>query len=345
MKNIVVIPSYQPDNKLISLVDELSSQNVGILIVNDGSGPHYDHIFSEISDKAEIINLPVNCGKGYALKCGMSVIMNKHPECEYFVTADSDGQHKVADIMRVFDELDNGAGFVLTVRKFRDNMPFKSKIGNNLSRYIYTILNGHYFIDNQSGLRGFLAEHCEWLVRVDGNKYDYEMNMLYYADKQGIVITTIPIEAIYIDNNSSSHFHPVKDTLRIYARLFYSARVSFIGIFLIQFLLALISVLFDYRFLYLTIPVIGATEIIFNVVINRYVVFRRFKYKDYLRTVITSVIRYMAYSLCIFFFAVVMPFIPLFISFNFVMIAVIPCEYYLHKMTYLSRYKDINKER
>lgn len=345
MEKIVIIPSYKPDDRLITLVDELAENNLGILVVNDGSGMEYSHIFMKVSEKARVVNSPVNCGKGFALKCGITTVMQEYPECKYFVTADSDGQHKTEDILRVFKELENDSEFVLTVRKFRKNMPFKSKIGNDLSRFIYTILNGHYFLDNQSGLRGFNIRHAEWLVRVEGNKYDYEMNMIYYADKQSIAITTIPIEAIYIDNNSSSHFNPIKDTLRIYAQLFYSARISFAGMILMEQLLLLVSIIFGYHLFYITIPTLCGTKIIFNIVMNKYVVFRRFQYHDLMRTVIYNILRNVAYTLIILLFAYFLPAVPLFASFNIAIVLCIPCEYYLRKFAYFAKFNDINKER
>ena len=345
MKNIVIIPAYKPNSELIKIVEELYAKELGVIVVNDGSGTEYDEIFNSVSEKADVVTIVCNSGKGNALKTGMQTIIDKYPECEAFVTADADGQHKAEDILRVFDELNNGAEFVLTVRKFRKNMPFRSKFGNNLSRYIYTILNGHYFLDNQSGLRGFSVENASWLVRVSGNKYDYEMNMLYYADKQGVQITTIPIEAIYIDNNSSSHFNPLKDTLRIYARLFFSARITFASWFLVEQLILIASIFFGYNYLSITLPVIGATATAFNIILNKFVVFRGFRYRDFMRIIIYTILRYVVYSMWVFMFKFTMPVVPLFLSFNFIVILVIPAEYLMHKFLYLSKYNDIIKER
>lgn len=345
MKKIVIIPAYKPNEELIKIVDRLCDENVGIVVVNDGSGTEYNEIFEAISSKAEVVTIVCNSGKGTALKTGIKTVMQNHPECEYFVTADADGQHKPEDIMRVFAELENGAEFVLTVRKFREGMPFRSKVGNNLSRYIYTILNGHYFIDNQSGLRGFAVRNAQWLVRVSGNKYDYEMNMLYYADKQGIQITTIPIEALYIDNNSSSHFSPVKDTLRIYARLFYSARITFAAWLIAEQMFFFASLFLGYNYTHITIPTIGATATAFSIFLNKFVVFRGFRYKDLMRNVVYTLLRYGVYSAWIMMFKYSIPQVPLFISFNMIAILLIPAEYLVHKLLYVSKYNDIVKDR
>lgn len=44
----VVIPAYEPDGRLISLLRELNKAGVrNVIIVNDGSGKEYDKIFSE----------------------------------------------------------------------------------------------------------------------------------------------------------------------------------------------------------------------------------------------------------------------------------------------------------
>ena len=341
MKKIVIIPAYKPNKELLQIVDKLCENNIGIIVVDDGSGAEYKDIFNSVSGKAEVVSVACNSGKGSALKTGMRALMENHPDCEYFVTADADGQHKCEDIIRVFEELKRGSKFVLTVRNFGKDMPFRSKVGNNLSRYIYTILNGHYLPDNQSGLRGFTAENAEWLIRVDGNKYDYEMNVLYYADKQGIQITTIPIDALYIDNNASSHFNPVKDTLRIYARLFYSARITFASWFVMEKILLIVSIFLGYSDIHITVPSIGAMGVIFNIVLNKFVVFKDFSYKDFMRTIVYTILRFIGYSIGVWLFKFLMPTVPLFISFNLFVIIFIPAEYLIHKLLYISKYNDI----
>ena len=344
MKNIVLIPAYQPDKQLIKVVDEIYEQNLGILVVDDGSGPSYKDTFDAIEAKATVVHIPHNSGKGAALKHGMATILEMFPECEHFVTADADGQHRCSDILRVFRELEHGASFVLTVRQFGDDMPARSRFGNNLSKWIYTLLNGHYFTDNQSGLRGFSSKHIEWLLMVEGEKYDYEMNMLYYADKQSISITTLPIDAIYIDNNSSSHFNPVKDTLRIYTRLFYSARITFAAILIIEQLLLVLSFTLGYKHLLMTIPSIGSVAVAFTIVLNKFVVFRKFRYRDYYRLIIYSIMRFTVYTVLLYIISLTAPYIPIIVSFNAIAISVLPLEYLFHKLLYQARYNDINKE-
>lgn len=353
METVVLIPAYKPDEALIRLVDQLYAQGLGILVVNDGSSAYYEPVFHAIARKAVVLSLPDNCGKGGALKHGMAHLRQIFPACRHFITADADGQHQVRDILRVRDELRHGARFVLTVRALHRDIPLRSRFGNALSRVIYTLLTGHYFQDNQSGLRGFSVEQIGWLLKVGGEKYDYEMNMLYYADKQAIPITTLTIDAIYIDGNKSSHFDPVLDTLRIYRRLFSSAWATFASIWIIQCILFMDMAIYQFlplvRFregmqhLLVILPTAGAAGVAFEVVMNKFVVFRRVRYADTLRTIMYTLMRFIAYTLGCAWLCYYQRW-PIFPAFNVTAILLLPAEYFLHKLIRKAGYRDINKE-
>lgn len=348
MDCVAILPSYKPDGRLLTLIDELKENDIGVLVVDDGSGEDYKEIFKEASRSAAVITHKENRGKGAALKTGIAAVKEVFPDCSYFITADSDGQHRISDILRVVEELRHGARFVLSTRRFnKREMPFTSRLGNNLSRVVYCVLTGHYFTDNQSGLRGFSVSESDWLLKVGGEKYDYEMNMLYYADKQRIPITTVPIEAVYIDGNKSSHFDPAKDTLCIYRQLFKSAAATFISFAAAEFAVALISFTIGYWELHISLPSVGASVAMLDVLINRFVTFRGVKYADTARTVIYTVLRYAAYTVgCLLLRTLFLPYyIPLFLSYNIIMAAVVPFEYILHKLIRYGRYRDIIKDQ
>ncbi len=344
IEDVVIIPAYNPDDRLETFVDEIHEHGLGIIVVNDGSRQGCDGVFKRVGEKAVVINVEKNGGKGRALKRGMGELLKIFPDCKRFITADADGQHKTEDILRVLSELKTGAEFVLTVRSFKGDIPPRSKFGNDLSRVIYTVLTGHYFRDNQSGLRGFTVNNIEWLVRVDGEKYDYEMNMLYVADKQAVPITTISIEALYIDGNKSSHFDPVRDTLRIYKRLFKSAWVSFVTFAVYQEIIFVLGLIFGYRFLQFTVPLAGATSAGLCFIFNRFIAFRRFKYRDWIRMIGFTVVRFMMLTGGCLFASYATPNLPMFIAFNITLIISVPLEYYVRKLMHVARYNDINKE-
>lgn len=97
MKDVVLIPAYQPDERLITLVEELTEAGLGVLVVDDGSGPVYSHIFNRLGGQVKLLSYRNNQGKGAALKRGMRLLTKEFPEAEYFITADADGQHRAAE--------------------------------------------------------------------------------------------------------------------------------------------------------------------------------------------------------------------------------------------------------
>lgn len=340
--NVVIIPAYQPEETLTELTQKLLAAGLGVLVVDDGSDAEHQPIFDTLLG-ATVIHAPQNEGKGAALKRGFAAVKEHFPDCTHFVTADADGQHSVTDILRVIKELERGAEFVLTTRRFKRDMPARSKFGNDLSRFIYTLLTGHWFADNQSGLRGFTVDNIDWLLKVKGEKYDYEMNMLYYADKQRITVTTLPIEAIYIDGNRSSHFHPVRDTLRIYGRLFSSAWASFAGIGVWEHAVLIFTLIMGYREVYYNIGYGAMLAAATTILLNKCLIFRRVEYSDGVRTLLYTILRAIVYTGGTMLIGAYLPMIPMFFAFNFVALVCVPLEYVLHMAMHFARYKEVNR--
>lgn len=334
--DLVLIPAYEPDEQLVILTEKLSSQGLQVLVVNDGSGEKYQDIFIRTAQYAKVIALAQNSGKGAALKAGMGHILDHIPDCEHVITCDADGQHRVEDVLRVREQLHKGEKFVLTVRQWRKDIPLRSKIGNGLSRFVYALLANRYLSDNQSGLRGFNRVHIPWLVQVEKNNYDYEMNVLYYAAKKNIRIATVPIEAVYIGNNESSHFSPIKDTVRIYKSLFALAGGSFIGFLVSESLVLALSLTFGYHHLLLHMPMVAALSYLVSNILSRHVFFRNTPCHDYFSTLVYKVILYVLYTLGCLLVMYALPNVPLFAAFNLVYLICIPLRYLFHKAIFLA---------
>ena len=331
----VLIPAYNPDEKLITLVEELQGQGFSCVVVNDGSDPSCGEIFRQLSGAA-VIGYGENRGKGAALRFGMEYIRDNLEGVTAFITADADGQHRVSDICKVRDELAKGKDFVISVRNLRRNIPILSKIGNDLSRFMFTIANEHYLPDNQSGLRGFSVRHIPWMLKVSGDKYDYELNVILIAEKQGIRAAKVPIETIYFDNNSGSHFKPVLDTVRIYIRYFETNIAALIAA-VINLALAALATAFFGSLPWPGFMTAGALPVIcwgihsfFTLVIERYVFFRWIRYTPGSRRLVISIFKYFICSLVCtgaFFFRV-----PLILGYIAGMVGVSIGEYYVLKL-------------
>jgi glycosyltransferase involved in cell wall biosynthesis len=225
---VVLIPAYEPDTKLIDLVRRLSHHQ--IVVVDDGSGSAYSTIFAQVSALgADLVTLKTNCGKGYALKTGFAYARTHFPGQDV-VCADSDGQHTPEDIDAVADRLAvSDAAMVLGARQFTGKVPARSKFGNAATRAAYTLATGQRLIDTQTGLRGYPAHMLRWLEEIGGDRFEYELRLLLRAAKEGLRIEEIAIATIYLEHNSSSHFRPLRDSVRVYGPLLAFAASSILA--------------------------------------------------------------------------------------------------------------------
>lgn len=217
--NAILIPAYKPDDKLVALTNQLlTHDDLKLVVVDDGSGEAFRPIFEALDKRVTLISYPDNKGKGGALKTGIRYIMDHMPECERLVTADADGQHRYADIRKVLDKSEEMPGaLVLGSRAFDGDVPLRSRFGNAMTRQVFAIASGVKVRDTQTGLRGFDRDGMRLFVDVPGDRYEYEINMLLTAARAEMPIYEVTIETVYLNDNESSHFNPLKDSLRIYA--------------------------------------------------------------------------------------------------------------------------------
>lgn len=217
---IYLVPSYQPTDTLCNLLQTIRlNDRSPIVVVDDGSGPDYAALFESVKQVLDtsVLTNAVNLGKGAALKHGMNHILVNHPTCIGVVTADGDGQHSAADIATVAAELqEKPDNVIFGARQFGADVPFRSRFGNVVSRYMYRFFIGLNLSDTQTGLRGIPRSLMARCLSIRANRYEFETEQLVIIKSSGVLIREIPIETIYIDDNRSSHFRPLLDSAQIY---------------------------------------------------------------------------------------------------------------------------------
>jgi glycosyltransferase involved in cell wall biosynthesis len=271
---IILIPSYQPSATLVHVVSSLVDSVDHVVVVDDGSGPSYAGRFAELEiPGVTVLTHPANRGKGRALKTGFRFIRDEWPG-HAVVTADGDGQHLTEDILRVAERLSSEPGaLVLGGRGFDGTVPARSRVGNNVSRLVFRLAVGAHVRDTQTGLRGLPAELLEWAESVPGERFDYELVLLMRAAEASVPIIEIEITTVYLEGNTSSHFRPVRDSIRVMWPLVgFGASSLFaflIDVLALQILLTTTGVL--------GVAVLGARLIsgTTNFLVNRTIVFRR----------------------------------------------------------------------
>lgn len=283
MQNIsIVIPSLNPDEKLIEVVEAIINKGFKtIIIVNDGSSSEYEKYFEHVREYEECVILKhhKNLGKGRALKTAFNYFLNTYPDYIGLVTVDADNQHHIDDICNCAKALQtNSNSLILGCRNFDlSNIPLKSKLGNKITKFVFKSLCGINISDTQTGLRAVPAALVKDFLDIAGERYDFETNMLIEAKQKNIELSEVKIRTIYIENNKSSHFKPLRDSAKIYFLILKFCSVSFLSSIIDLGLFSLFMILF--RNLSLSDKILLSTLIariissLFNFCVNKTIVF------------------------------------------------------------------------
>ena len=227
---VALIPAYKPSSDLLDLLKNLSDLSFRIVVVNDGSGLDYEKLFFDCTRYAEVLHHEKNQGKGSALKTGLRYIYKTYRADCVVVTVDADGQHLANDALKIVKLAESSPrSIVLGCRKLGKTVPLRSRFGNGITRFVFRCSTGRKVYDTQTGLRAFDGNMIPKMIIIEGERYEYEMNVLLRLAKEDTAIIEQEIETIYLDNNASSHFDAVKDSARIYKEILKFSAASFVG--------------------------------------------------------------------------------------------------------------------
>jgi putative flippase GtrA len=272
---VVLIPAYKPDERLVTLAGELISMNIRLFVVDDGSGSEFSNIFNSLrSSGVDVFVHDINRGKGAALKTGIGNLKD-NKEIKGIITADADGQHTSADIKAAIDmQRTHPDALVIGVRKFGGKVPLRSRIGNTITRGVFHYITGNKVSDTQTGLRGLPSNLFDRLCELEGERYEFEMNMLLKAGDWGADIIELPIRTVYIDNNKSSHFDSIKDSWRIYKQIVIYCASSIFS-YLVDYGLYILLGIIGFKYLAYRYIIARVSSGIVNYLINRHMVFKQ----------------------------------------------------------------------
>ena len=216
----VVLPSLDPDEKLLTVLDGLLAAGFDdIILINDGSKPENLHYFETAArfPQVQVLHHPHNRGKGAALKTGFAWFLENRPDRRGVVTVDGDNQHHPDDTVACSLHMLRTGRITLGVRDFSlPQVPRRSRMGNRITCLVFKVFVGMTLSDTQTGLRAFPVSVLQTMLEVTGDRFEYETNMLLEMKAAQIPFEEVKIRTVYIEENKSSHFHAVRDSWRIY---------------------------------------------------------------------------------------------------------------------------------
>jgi glycosyltransferase involved in cell wall biosynthesis len=208
----VIIPALNAERTLRQVVADARAQLEPVLVIDDGSRDATGDVARDAG--ATVIRHDMNRGKGGALKTGFRWAMENG--FDGVITLDADGQHLAAEIPKFLRERErSGADLIIGGRShlFGEMLP-RRRTANRFSAACIAWASGVRITDSQSGFRFYSAHLIRDLeLRTDG--FDMESEVIVRAGRRDFTIVTIPIELGFVDGIATSHYKPLKDTLRI----------------------------------------------------------------------------------------------------------------------------------
>ncbi len=216
----IVLPSLDPDEKLLAVIKGLLGVGFSdIILINDGSKQENLHYFEEADryPQVQLLHHDVNKGKGTALKTAFRWFLSNRPKGKGVITVDGDNQHHPEDTKACAIEMLKTGKVILGCRDFSlDHVPRRSRLGNNITKAVFKVFCGMSLSDTQTGLRAIPRDQIEPLCAIEGDRFEYETNMLLAMKQLAIPYAEVKIRTVYIEENKSSHFRAVRDSVRIY---------------------------------------------------------------------------------------------------------------------------------
>ena len=165
MERTVIIPALNPDEGLREIVErnwELENQ---IILVDDGSDKKYERLFWELGEKCIVLHHEENRGKGEAIKTALKYIKEELWECRVVGIMDADGQHLPDDMEKLLMKAAaEPMALIVGSRTIDRNGPWKSRMGNLITRRIFRMKTGVEVSDTQTGLRAFSTRLLDFML-------------------------------------------------------------------------------------------------------------------------------------------------------------------------------------
>lgn len=222
-RTTVVMPCYNVAGLCGGVLKSVLPYADHIIAIDDGSTDGTSDILrgiaSESQGRVSLLTLSTNQGKGHALMAGFRHALSGEP-FDALVTIDGDGQHRAEDIPVLAAACRDGAEFVIGERLDLNAMPLRSRFGNVLTHRLLHLFYSRCPVDTQSGFRAMDRGFVQMiLTSLEGRRYETELQILLLALDRRVRIDAVMIPSIYLDHNRSSHFRPIRDSMRIYRAL------------------------------------------------------------------------------------------------------------------------------
>lgn len=197
----VVIPAYNEEQVITSVLKELIPLRYSIIVVDDGSFLELNKILLEYP--VYLLRHKVNLGQGAALQTGIDFALSK--KAKYIVTYDADGQHQATDIEKLLGPLVTGEAEITMGSRFKEHtnhIPPGKRILLQVARYINYLFTGLLLTDAHNGLRAMTAEAAE-KIRLRQNGMAHATEIISEIRNHKLRYREIPVTIHYTEYSTA----------------------------------------------------------------------------------------------------------------------------------------------
>ena len=208
-KTIVVIPAYQAEHSIGTLVQAVVDQNLPVIVVDDASTD--DTAGKARGAGARVVRLPVNRGKGAALCAGFSKALEG--PYDWVLTMDSDGQHPPGEISKFLEAAQQKGADIVVGNRMEDpkGMPLIRRFTNHCMSRLLSRLIRQEVPDSQCGFRLIRRRVLE-KIHLTTHRFEIESELVVKGAQAGFKIVSIPVPSVY--PRGASFIRPLSDTIR-----------------------------------------------------------------------------------------------------------------------------------
>ena len=219
----VLVATYEPGRALLDLLEPLiSAGTAAIIVVDDASSKPREWLLGRLAMEptVHVVRHTVHQGRGAALKTGMQYFLDHLRHYTGVVTVSADGQYAAEDVLRLARALHRSPKLaIVATREFptsgavgRAVMP---AVAERTLRLLFRAFTGIAVSDVHTRLRALPTGLLPRLVRVAGDRFEYELAALLHIARSGYPLAEHAVAGNCDSPEVDSEFRPVADSIRM----------------------------------------------------------------------------------------------------------------------------------
>ena len=226
MKPVVVIPVYNHEHAIGTVVEKVRAQGLPVILVDDGSKESCAAVLDSLAKPPEIVvfKRTQNGGKGAAVMSGLEEASRLG--YSHAVQIDADGQHNLVDLPKFLELANANPDALITGQPVYDASVPKGRLYGRYLTHIWVWINTLSLAINDSmcGFRVYpLPRTLAAIVPSIGKRMDFDPEIAVRLVWAGTKVINIPTHVTY-PLDGVSHFDVLWDNVRIsgmHTRLFF----------------------------------------------------------------------------------------------------------------------------